>query len=100
MQSFHGKRYDTALKHSSTGGGLTIHAPHRLMSLGIVSLKIKAQPEQRLTGCAKRVTHGSQTIPLAGQDLQIAHWLGILLSSFCDQGRSSLRNIESNILGR
>jgi hypothetical protein len=99
MHSFQGKLYDTAVKHSSIGGGVTMHAPHRLMSLGMASFKTKAQPEQRLTGCAKRVTQASQTMPFAGHDLQIAHWLGIRLCSFCDQGRRNLRNIESNILG-
>lgn len=35
-----------------------------------------AQPVQRGTGCAKRVTQGSHTSPREGQDRHTAHWLG------------------------
>jgi hypothetical protein len=60
----------------------------------MASFKIKAQPEQRLWGCAKRVTHGSQTMPLAGQDLQTAHWLGIRFSSrFDNDVRPEVKNL-------
>jgi hypothetical protein len=42
------------------------------------AFSVNAQVAQRRTGCAKRVTHGSQTMPLLGQALQTPHWLGML----------------------
>lgn len=98
MQSLQGYSYATAVKHASNGGGLTMHAPQRLISAEMPDFSAKAQVTQRLTGWAKRVTQGSQTMPLLGQALQTAHWLGIQFKRRCRkgvfEGRSKRLNIE------
>ena len=77
-QVFHGYAYETAAKQLSRGGGVTKQAPqrHTFGESGIVITGIdSAQPVQRGTGCAKRVTQDSHTKPFEGQDRQTAHWL-------------------------
>lgn len=80
---------------------MTTQAPQRLMSSGMPAFRISAQPEQRRAGCAKRVMHGSQTMPLLGQALHTAHWLGIRFNSLgnnCQvKGEKRLRNNGLNI---
>lgn len=67
-----------------------MHAPQHLISVEIPDFIARAQVAQRRTGWAKRVTQGSQTMPLLGQVLQTAHWLGIQFKSRskcrCDTG--------------
>lgn len=60
-----------------------MHAPQRLMSAEMPAFRASAQPVQRRTGWAKRVTQGSQTKPLLGQAMQTEHWLGIQFKSRC-----------------
>jgi len=54
-----------------------MHAPQRLISAEMPAFNVSAQVAQRRTGWAKRVIQGSHTMPLLGQALQTAHWLGM-----------------------